>query len=248
MKNLLCAAIFPFLVACESPTKEPEVLPEPPRQSVEVDVLASACAKETHGNRGAPPKAFLLGIVNVFKESAACEPMDSFGPAKKDALTYYNLAPSQPNLYAFLVGLALRESSGKYCEGRDLSAKNITAETAESGMFQFSYNSISADYGTAAQSRLRKLYAHYSAKPSECHEEFKEGIKCKQSDSTIYGSGEGARFQRLARSCPAFAVRYTAVLARVLKDHFGPIVRKEVEVKKSCVALFSAVQSATCIR
>lgn len=245
MKEIFCTAIFPFLVACESP-HAPVVLPEPPRPKI--DVLASECAKEKHGNRGAPPKAFMVGITNVFKEKAACEPVDQLGAKERDALTHYELIPSQPTLYALLVGLAMRESSGKYCEGRDLSANNVKAETAEAGMFQFSFNSISADYGTAAQSRLRKIYAYYKANPDKCHEEFKEGITCKQSDSTIYGSGEGAVFQRLARSCPAFAVEYAAVAVRVVKNHFGPLVRKEAEVKKSCVELFKSLQQEACIQ
>jgi N-acetylmuramoyl-L-alanine amidase len=40
------------------------------------------------------------------------------------------------HLFVLLIGLAMRESSGKYCEGRDPSADNVEAETAEAGLLQ----------------------------------------------------------------------------------------------------------------
>ena len=40
------------------------------------------------------------------------------------------------HLFVLLIGLGMRESSGKYCEGRDKSASNRSAETAEAGLFQ----------------------------------------------------------------------------------------------------------------
>lgn len=33
-------------------------------------------------------------------------------------------------LFVLLIGLGMRESSGQYCEGRDRSASNVTAEAA----------------------------------------------------------------------------------------------------------------------
>ena len=37
------------------------------------------------------------------------------------------------HLFALILGLGMRESSGRYCEGRDMSASNVSAETAECG-------------------------------------------------------------------------------------------------------------------
>lgn len=195
------------------------------------------------------PESFLLGVVKVFKENAACEPIEDVGPASKDALTHYGLVPSQPNLYAMLLGLGMRESSGRYCCGLDAKAGFSSAAETEAGIYQFSYNSIPADYGTAAQSRLRKLYALYKANPDKCDlETFKPGIRCSDNDFKNHGTGEGYEFQKFTKACPAFATRYAAVLVRVLRAHFGPLNRREVEVKKSCVELLSQIQAETCLK
>jgi len=45
------------------------------------------------------------------------------------------------HLFVLLTGLGMRESSGHYGEGRDASATNTSAYTAEAGLFQVSYNS-----------------------------------------------------------------------------------------------------------
>ena len=49
----------------------------------------------------------------------------------------------------------MRESSGKYCEGRDKSADNTTAETAEAGLFQTSFNA------RRSSPLLPKLFAEF---------------------------------------------------------------------------------------
>jgi len=38
------------------------------------------------------------------------------------------------------MGLGMRESSGRYCEGRDRNANNVTSDTAEAGLFQMSWD------------------------------------------------------------------------------------------------------------
>jgi hypothetical protein len=43
-----------------------------------------------------------------------------------------------------MLGHGMRESSGRHCEGRDLSADNVQSDTAEAGLFQTSYNAHSA--------------------------------------------------------------------------------------------------------
>jgi hypothetical protein len=40
------------------------------------------------------------------------------------------------HLFALQLGLGMRESSGQYCCGRDMSADNVSAETCEAGLFQ----------------------------------------------------------------------------------------------------------------
>ena len=41
------------------------------------------------------------------------------------------------SLFVMLLGLGMRESSGRYCEGRDFGT-NVSADTAEAGMYQTS--------------------------------------------------------------------------------------------------------------
>jgi hypothetical protein len=208
-----------------------------PIQSIPLDIAGSDCVRHIWKDRGKAPLAFIEGMVNVYKLNCKT-PVKPVGSSDRDVVSYYGLQNTQLDLYTFLIGLGMRESSGKYCEGRDTTANNITASTAEAGMFQFSYNSISADYGTAAESRLRERYAYYKANPSACDlPTFSKGVTCKQNDSTIYGTGEGATFQKLSRNCPRFAVEYAAILVRVLRKHFGPINRKEVEIAQSCRTL-----------
>jgi len=48
------------------------------------------------------------------------------------------------HVFVLLFGLGMRESSGRYCEGRDRSARNTTAASAEAGLFQISYNATRA--------------------------------------------------------------------------------------------------------
>ena len=87
----------------------------------------------------------------------------------KDCLAWYNQefldlcmdnradgADTLRHLFVLLTGLGMRESSGRYCEGRDMAALNTTAETAEAGLFQTSYN---ARFGDPL---LPELFAKYS--------------------------------------------------------------------------------------
>ena len=70
-----------------------------------------------------------------------------------DALSWYNSnfinldmmneedgVDTMHHLFVLLMGLGMRESSGKHCEGRDRSASNSTSDTAEAGLYQTSWN------------------------------------------------------------------------------------------------------------
>src|SRR5262249_8770525 len=140
----------------------------------------------------------------------------------KDALAWYGSQFSQAgidnskpgadtlrHLFVLLIGLGMRESSGKYYEGRDLSANNTDADTAEAGLFQMSWNA------RGASPELPKLFAAYSARPDGFLSIFQEGVNPKTTDNV--GSGEGVAFQQLCKSCPAFAVEAAAVGLRVLR-------------------------------
>ncbi len=147
--------------------------------------------------------------------------------AKKDILTHYqdilarlgmriNVSGEEPLLATYTIGLGLgmKESSRKYCEGWDVAAgANRTSSEAEAGLFQASYNSISAS------GELKRLFEEYKANPGRCLvDAFKEGVSCKARG--ILGSGAGAEYQTFTKACPAFATEYAMTLIRILRSHW----------------------------
>jgi hypothetical protein len=138
------------------------------------------------------------------------------------------------HLFVLLTGLGMRESSGRYCEGRDMSANNTQADTAEAGLFQVSYN--------AARTQLmRNLIAAYRGK-TDFLPIFQEGVTPKPSDLVNYGSGAGEEFQKLTKSCPDFAVEFAAAGLRIERGHWGPIKHKAAELRPECDALYAQVE------
>jgi hypothetical protein len=141
------------------------------------------------------------------------------------------------HLFVLLIGLGMRESSGRYCEGRDRSASNTTAETAEAGLFQTSFNA------REASSELPKLFARYSASPLGFRDVFREGVRCSASNWRNYGSGPGVQFQRLSKECPAFAAEFAAVGLRTDCMHWGPIKSKGAEIRPECDSMLKQIQN-----
>lgn len=222
---------------------------------------SSACASFSWQKRGRAPASYVNGVALGFARSL-CR-LKAAAPSglvkimsqpdthldRKDALTHYqnifsNLGirtsqGGEENLkavYTLGLGLGMRESSGKYCEGWDVSAgtKRQSSE-AESGPFQVSSNSM------GASPELKKLYQEYQASPSRCLlEVFSPGVKCKAQ--SILGTGAGADFQVFNKSCPAFATEYAMTLLRILRAHFGPINRLEAQVTPVCENMLTQVQ------
>jgi len=211
-------------------------------------------------NRGIAPLGYIKGMALVYArmyckykagDAVAIEIAKAdTGNTKKDALAHYakeftNAGMSNASsgvdtlrhLFVLLIGLGMRESSGKYCEGRDKSASNTSAETAEAGLFQTSYNI------RGASPLIPVLFQHYLAHPNGFLDVFKEGVYCKSSDLVNYGEGSGKEFQRLSKECPAFAAEVTAVGLRNRMQHWGPIKRKEAEIRQECDNLLIAIQS-----
>jgi Putative peptidoglycan binding domain len=139
------------------------------------------------------------------------------------------------------MGLGMRESSGKHCEGRDQSASNTTSDTAEAGLFQQSWNSHTCS------TEIDKLFDEYkvglTSDPPQCAlATFKEGVSCSSGSWSNYGSGTGRDFQQLAKSCPQFTCEVAGVGLRNLRQHWGPINRKDAELRPDADALFLGVQ------
>jgi len=145
------------------------------------------------------------------------------------------------HLYALMLGHGMRESSGQHCEGRDMSAENVESDTAEAGLFQTSYNA-----NNASDPEFDDLMEEYGdpAHEATCYfDAFAEDVGCGEEDWDCYGSGDGWEFQKLCKDCPAFAVESAALTLRNLCNHYGPIIRQEVELLKEADDMFKAVQN-----
>ena len=220
---------------------------------------ASPIATFSWKNRGRAPLGYIKGMAVTFARvyckflsgnpaAADMAKADTQAP-REDALSWYapefealgmsngtSSADTLRHLFVLLTGLGMRESSGKHCEGRDMSASNITGETAEAGLFQVSYNARNAS------SLLPPLFAAYRGNPSGFVEVFREGITCSASNLRNWGNGDGVEFQRLSKACPAFAAEFAAVGLRHRRRHWGPINTKKTEVIRDCDTLFRDVQ------
>ena len=141
------------------------------------------------------------------------------------------------HLFVLLIGLGMRESSGRCCEGRDRAAENTTAETAEAGLFQTSYNARSAS------PLLPALFEHYSANPSGFRSIFLEGVTPTPRDLENFGTGKGRDFQKLSKECPAFAAEFAAVGLRTIRTHWGPINKRKAKLRPECNTLLVKVQN-----
>jgi peptidoglycan hydrolase-like protein with peptidoglycan-binding domain len=222
---------------------------------------ASPLARFAWRDRGKAPAGYIKGMALVYGrvysklkggDAAALDMAQrNTGDQGRDALAWYddvfNTAgldnrisgeDTLRHLFVLLVGLGMRESSGKYCEGRDTSANNVTADTAEAGLFQMSFNA------KAASPLLPRTFAQYQANPSGFVDVFKEGVVCSGASLENFGSGDGKEFQRLCKECPAFAAEFAAVALRHIRTHWGPINRKQAQVRPECDALLSQVQAA----
>lgn len=172
----------------------------------------------------------------------------STGNPDKDAVTWFepeydalnmNIDASGPealkSLYTLGIGLGMRESSGKHCTGWDTTVTDQKAETAEAGLFQTSQNSMSAS------AELKKIYEEYKAGNAKCHlGVFSKNVTCKEQ--SIVGTGKGAEFQELLKGCPSLAAEYAMITLRIMRKHYGPINRKEAEIRSECRNMLDDVQ------
>jgi N-acetylmuramoyl-L-alanine amidase/Putative peptidoglycan binding domain len=141
------------------------------------------------------------------------------------------------HLFVMMIGLGPRESSGKYCEGRDMSASNVQSDTAEAGLFQTSWNISNA------HPAIFPMLDEFWQSPRGFLDTFKEEVYPTAGNLDSYGSGAGIRYQFLSRFCPLFHVMVTAVGMRTLRQHWGPINRREVDLREDADDLLRAVQN-----
>lgn len=218
-------------------------------------------------NRGHAPPGYTKGLAAAFAEGyralragnpawiTATRPR--IGDPAHDVLDYYPdellAAGVQDNgppdrliaLFTILIGLGMQESSGRHCCGPDTPEDRgpvghpvpTTPENAEAGLFQVSYDSVARRAGRQA------IVDAYRGR-TDLLEVFAEGAHCVKPDDwpADVGNGPPAAFQALTKECPLFAVHYTTYLLRELRQEWGPINRKKVEIKADAVVLFRTVK------
>jgi hypothetical protein len=223
--------------------------------------IASSSGIATYNwpGRGIAPRGYIKGMALVFAR-VYCKFLDNnpfavemakadTGNSSKDALSHYvnqfhqiamdneaSGVTTLRHLFVLLLGLGMRESSGRWCEGRDRSADNTTSETAEAGLFQTSWNARSAS------SLLPQLFSDYRANPADFLDVFKEGVTVRPHDLENFGSGDGEEFQRLSKECPAFAVEFAAIGLRNIRTHWGPINSHAAELRPEADRMFLRIQ------
>jgi hypothetical protein len=245
----------------EVPSTPPAAAPISTIDQIKQKAGESAIARFNWKDRGRAPLGYVKGMALVFGrvyckfkagDSAALDmAQKNTGDQTRDALAWYDDifdaagmsnstsgADTLRHLFVLLMGLGMRESSGKYCEGRDTSANNVSADTAEAGLFQTSFNI------KGASPLLPQIFAQYKTTPSGFLDVFKEGVHCTAANLENFGSGNGKEFQRLSKECPAFAAEFAAVGLRHMRKHWGPITRKQAQIRPECDTLLSQVQAA----
>lgn len=211
-------------------------------------------------DRGRAPAAFLLGMAVAYARNdcrlaagdAAVRDMARAprGDPERDALAWYapefaaaglpddgTEAGTLRQLFVLMIGLAMRESSGRHCEGRDRAAENTTADTAEAGLFQASWNA------RTAHPLLPGLLQRYAGS-TMLRPVFSQGIRCGEGDAENFGAGEGRDFQALSKDCPAFAIDFAGLALRHRRKHWGPLNNRHAEVLAECDALLRAAGAA----
>jgi Putative peptidoglycan binding domain len=222
--------------------------------------MESEIASYEWEDRGFAPAGYIKGLACSFamvvykwhmRDSSAREMAKANTGDDDDVLAYYedifdalgmdNSLPGLTtlrHLFVFIMGLCMRESSGFHCEGRDMSADNVSSDTCEAGLSQMSWNA------SGCSSEMDKLMNQYESMPPQCALGiFADGVSCSSSDWECYGSGEGKKYQAMAKSCPQFACETTAIGLRNLRQHWGPVGRYEVEVRPEADVMLLRVQA-----
>jgi len=242
-------------------TAEPVAEAAGPIATITGIAARSAIARFDWPGRGVAPIGYIKGMAVVFArvlcklragDDAAVEMAKrNTGNASKDVLAHYDSVfhdlgmnndvagpDTLRHLFVLMVGLGMRESSGKFCEGQDRSApENQTAEKAEAGLFQTSFDARSAS------PLLPQLFARFTANPAGLVDIFKEGCpRCTAKNLENFGTGPGRDFQKLSKESPAFAAEFAAVTLRNLRNHYGPINTRAARVMPDCDAMLREVQ------
>jgi hypothetical protein len=257
--DLICHAIADA-VAEEEIEPPPNALTRKQQAAICKIANNSDIAAYSWDDRGVAPKGFTQGMALSFAQTynklrvdhpAAIEMAKARTESEKDVFNEYRREFAElgmPNetsgpdtlrhLYAFMLGSGMRESGGEHCCGRDQSAENFDSDTCEAGAFQTSYNASGAsspEFDNLMDEYLNDLSAGYL-------EAWSEEVSCSSDDWDNYGSGRGMEFQRLCKEMPAFSAETHGLTLRNLCNHYGPVIRHEVELHPDADVMFKSVQ------
>ena len=235
-----------------------ELLPKEMAKRIYTAAQTSEIADYSWEDRGVAPQGYIPGMALSFAyaslalrdgKMAALAMSVAEGDPNYDALAWYheqfaklgmrNNVPGQDtlrHLFDLMIGLGPRESSGKYFEGRDLSASNIEADTCEAGLFQTSWNIRNF------HSTIPPLLPAFWEQPSGFRDVFAEGLRATADNLNSYGAGDGVRYQFLSRYCPLFHIAVTGVGMRYGRKHWGPINERKAELRPETETLLLEVE------
>lgn len=263
MKNKL-ALLFLALSACTTApiAPAPAPMPSPAPVTVSLDPIrtlasSSACAKYDWQDQGVAPKAYTVGMALAYARAICQANPDVSRPLSDDpesvrdttdAISWFNSnfvnaglanSPMLRKVYVLMLGEGMRESSGRYCCGHDQNEDDETADEAEAGLFQTSWNSH--EVSDVAESALLKIW---NAPTSNCINDFKVGVSCDSEDLQNTGDPKstGYAFQAREKNCPAFAVDYTAVAFRTERKEYQPLNKKTAEIVPACDGMLAQVE------
>ena len=269
-RSLLIVVLLMIAVAAGAPTSS--VFAASKEEIVQIAQRSQCMSYSWKHDRGRAPASYIAGMALVFAR-AACHPnrqdvrivsSPESGQKRSDALASYkdrfeslgmkNDVPGIDTLrhaYVLLIGLGMMESSGKFCEGRDVSQCFNEPESAEAGLFQTSYGvgkpipalmSMFADYKAGRHDCLLSTFEdHLTCPIRKSH-----NPRCPAATSNVVGTGPGADWQQLTKTCPAFAAEYAAVVLRQhggSKGEFGPIRNGQAELQPACDTMLKDVQA-----
>jgi len=257
--NIMCC--FAGTAASSTPTPAPAAPTATGVAAIEQIVDASTCSTRSWTGRGKAPKQYVRGLAVSFAK-AVCQPtredvvfVGNANPGSNDVMNWYGSIIKSAlgatttgittvrQIYTVMIGLGMRESSGVWCTGRDMSSGFSSAATAESGLFQTSY-------GAHTRSVLMDhLMSKYQSSKAGCASSvYSPGITCSATNMKNWGATTdmGFQWQALTKQCPSFSAEYAAVLLRLnggSKGEWGPLRTKAAEVVPACYSMLGSVQS-----
>jgi hypothetical protein len=218
----------------------PYEAPEAPLSELEVRRICDLAAKSQVAsyvwrNRGAAPIGYTKGVAvsyaaavrrwqarhPSFLEMAKANTHD---PAK-DALAYYASTFNQKAMPNEVAGLD--------------TLRHVYVFVMGLGMWQTSANAMNCK-----KTLTNTLFDEYAAGAEGYVNVYKEKVSCSSSDWANYGTGKGLAFQNMSKRQPRFAIEMAAIVIRNLRQHYGPINRREVEVRNEADVLFKDVENA----